>query len=126
MRIIDYSYKANIKKQGSQKMIKVYFHLKRKPGMSVEEFQQHWREVHVPATQQVPTLRKYIFCLPLASEYEQGEPLWDGIGETWWDSEAAFEAFTQTPEGQVVINDLSTFSDQTAPPAFYKEEIIIK
>lgn len=106
-------------------MIKVYFHFKRKSGMSVEEFLRHWREVHVPATKKVSTVRKYVFCVPLASQYEHAEPLWDGIGETWWDTEEDFGAFVGSPQGQEILGDLPNFTDQSYPPVFCKEEVII-
>ena len=41
-------------------MIKVITWFRRKPGMSVDEFQSYWRNEHPKAVLQLPGLRKYV------------------------------------------------------------------
>ncbi|MBN2076426.1 MAG: EthD family reductase [Dehalococcoidales bacterium] len=66
-------------------MIKTIVLAHRKPGMTREEFNQHWLEVHAPlSAKYIPGLKKYVqnhFISIPGIEYEG-----DGIVETWYDS----------------------------------------
>lgn len=41
-------------------MVKLIVCVKRKPGMSVQEFHDYWRTQHGPLVKRVPGCRKYI------------------------------------------------------------------
>jgi uncharacterized protein (TIGR02118 family) len=45
---------------------------RRKPGMSVEAFQSHWRQVHGPLGASVPGLRRYVQSHTRLSAYDRG------------------------------------------------------
>jgi uncharacterized protein (TIGR02118 family) len=84
--------------------------LTRKGGMSVEEFQTYWRDVHGPLVARVPGLRRYIQSQTLPELYEAEKPPdFDGIAETWWDSVEAMEQARTTPEMQAVAEDGRNF-----------------
>ncbi|MDK1025262.1 MAG: EthD domain-containing protein [Gammaproteobacteria bacterium] len=71
---------------------KMLYLIKRKPATSREELVAHWFANHMPAViqgqqhqvaQGKPHPRRYIVTLYEANE--QGEHLWDGIAQLWWD-----------------------------------------
>jgi uncharacterized protein (TIGR02118 family) len=74
-------------------MVKVSVILKRKSGMSSEEFRRYWREVHGPLLLKQRSLmrhiRKYVQCHSIADVFAD-VPLvssqFDGIAEMWGDS----------------------------------------
>ena len=83
---------------------------RRKPGMTVEAFQQHWREVHGPLGAAVPGLRRYVQSHTRPSAYERGrEPAWDGVALIWFDDVAALRVATSTPEWDRVRADEVNF-----------------
>lgn len=73
--------------------------VRRKPGMTVEAFQKHWREVHGPLGAALPALRRYVQSHTRLSAYNRGhDPAWDGAAILWFDDSAALRAATTTPE----------------------------
>jgi len=72
--------------------------VRRKPGMTVEAFQRHWREIHGPLGAALPSLRRYVQSHPRPSAYDRGrDPAWDGVALIWFDDSAALRAATTTP-----------------------------
>ena len=55
-------------------MVKTITFIKRKPGMSVEDFGQYWRTKHAPIVTKLPGLRRYVQCHTIPSGYRNGEP----------------------------------------------------
>ena len=106
-------------------MIKSSTFLKRKPGVSREEFLRHWKEVHGPlATKVVPGLIKYVQCHPTPG-FESDI---DGIVELWWDSPEAFRHFLswrQSDEANVLKEDEEKFVDTSQWIRFVAEEHLI-
>lgn len=69
--------------------------VKRKPGMSREEFCRYWKEVHGPIALKLPGLLRYVQSHTLPSMYANGEPPFDGAAQVWFSDHAALErAFT--------------------------------
>jgi uncharacterized protein (TIGR02118 family) len=55
-----------------------------KPGMTEQEFQKYWVEVHaVKYASKIPQIRKYLIDTRVAIEGETEEPLWSGVAEIW-------------------------------------------
>jgi uncharacterized protein (TIGR02118 family) len=80
--------------------------LTRKPGMSVEAFQNYWREHHGPLAAKSPQLRRYVQDHPLLRLYGgRDEPLCDGVAEAWFDSLEDLQASVDTPEIAAVRAD---------------------
>jgi uncharacterized protein (TIGR02118 family) len=78
-------------------MIKLTYCLRRKPGMTVEEFQRYWRETHAPlveARAEVLGIKRYVqvhTVLPAVNAALQarngGSPeAFDGVAELWVES----------------------------------------
>lgn len=95
-------------------MIKCIYFLKRKDGMSVEEFHRYWRDVHAPIAAKIPGIRKYVLCYPLSSQYQNKFPLYDGVAELWFDSESALASAMQTEEWKISGADGDAFMQKPA------------
>ena len=91
-------------------MIRLVAFLKRKPGMSPEDFQQHWREVHGPLIASSGVARyitRYEQCQPLGSPGD-----WDGVTIQDFASQEDFEAMLADPDyGAKVHPDEESFLD---------------
>jgi uncharacterized protein (TIGR02118 family) len=73
--------------------------VRRKPGMAVDAFQRHWRDVHGPLGAVVPGVRRYVQSHTRAAAYGRGrEPAWDGVALIWFDDSAALRAAFRTQE----------------------------
>jgi uncharacterized protein (TIGR02118 family) len=91
-------------------VIRLVFLLRRKPPLTLAEFQRYWREVHGPLVASfagdVGVLR-YTQAHRLedpANERMQAtrggmEPEYDGVAELWWDSEEALAGALATDAG---------------------------
>jgi uncharacterized protein (TIGR02118 family) len=109
-------------------MIKVIVVVKRKPGISREEFYKYWENVHGPlVAKHIPGLRKYIqnhFIEVPGQEYEG-----DGIIETWYDDIAAWRKsmeFNKTKEAKPLGEDWAKIADMSPPKMWIVEEHVIK
>jgi uncharacterized protein (TIGR02118 family) len=71
-----------------QGMVKFLGLLTRRPSLSVEQFQQHWRDVHGPLVRaEFPAMRRYIQCHAIPETYLQTPPpAYDGVPEAWFDN----------------------------------------
>jgi hypothetical protein len=70
-----------------------------KPGMSEEQFQRYWVDVHaVEYASRIPQIRKYLIDTRLPFGEEDGESLWSGVAEIWLKDEQEQLASLQTPE----------------------------
>ena len=75
-------------------MLKLIYCLRRKPGLSVEEFQRYWRDVHAPIVAERAGLigvTRYIQAhtvmpevIPVLQQRNGGSPEpYDGVAEIW-------------------------------------------
>ncbi len=96
-------------------MIKSVALLKRKPGLTDEEFYWHWKEIHGPlAVKIVPGLRKYVQNHSVAFPRVKNE--FDGFAEVWFDDLEALEnffAWRQTDEAKALLDDENKFLDMS-------------
>src|SRR5207244_2545874 len=61
-----------------------------KPGMSIEAFQKHWREIHGPLGASIPVVKRYVQSHTRLSIYKNGKtPAYDGGELTWFHDTAA-------------------------------------
>jgi uncharacterized protein (TIGR02118 family) len=106
-------------------MIKVIAFIKRKPGISHEEFVQHYEEVHAPlAMKHLTTIsryvRNYIVAMPGTDEID-----YDCITEFWYEDIEAAQAsqdFVNSEAGQVIHDDEETFMDRGKMVALLVDE----
>lgn len=69
-------------------LVKRVSFIKRKPGMSPEEFSDYWRKMHGPLALDLPGMRRYVQCHVVPSAYDKGEPAYDGVAQIWFETMA--------------------------------------
>jgi uncharacterized protein (TIGR02118 family) len=107
-------------------MVKVIAFFKRKPGLSVEDFQTYWRTTHADIVKKLPGLRRYVQSHTLVSGYRKGEPVYDGTAELWYDDTNALRALVNTPELTATQADEPNFLDPSTMGQIITEEHVIK
>lgn len=120
--------------------IKLVYLLRRKPGVSREEFQAYWRDKHGPFVAGLSPqfgIRRYVqshaFENPLDAMMVASrgtlDERFDGVTEIWWDSVDAFMAAAGTEEGmkaaQAFVQDEANFVDFSRSIAFFTREHLV-
>ena len=80
-------------------MFKIASVIKRKPGLSVEEFQRYWLTVHGPMLK-LPFVKRYVQSHPLPQGYRKGDLPFDGLVELWFDTPDGFRAIPARRAGR--------------------------
>lgn len=120
-------------------MIKITFCLRRKPGMSLEEFQQYWSENHAPLVQQhagALHIKRYVQThasdTPLNGvlrESRGGPEPYDGVAEIWFDSIESMMSAVDSDSGRqasaALLEDEKKFIDLENSPLWLNEERVI-
>ena len=83
-------------------MLKVMSLLKRKEGMSFEEFRDWAKNDHPKLAMKIPGMRGYRMNVPLQ---DSPDLPYDAISEMWWDSDEARLAGFGTEEGKAAGGD---------------------
>jgi uncharacterized protein (TIGR02118 family) len=107
-------------------MVKVIAIVKRKAGMPLDAFQEHWRTRHADVVRKLPGLRRYVQSHTLPSGYRKGDPVWDGIAELWFDDTEALRGLRGTPEQSAVDADEARFLERGAMKMLYTDDHVIK
>lgn len=94
-------------------MLKVAILMKRRAGLSVQEFQDHLRNRYGSLAAKGPGLRRYVQSYPLAQGYAKGELLFDALGEMWFDSIEAYDRYARSTEFAVACKDEDAFLDRS-------------
>lgn len=94
-------------------MIKLIALLKRKPGMTRDEFKHRWLDEHVKLSSKMPGLRGYLINIAVDHQPDGDglEPIYDGTAELWWDSMEDMEAAFDSQEGKIAGEDADQFAD---------------
>ncbi len=87
--------------------------IRKKPGLTQEEFLAHWLGVHVELGKRLPGLRRYVVNVIDRERFPSFG--YDGFSEIWFDSEEALEAAYRSPQGIALLADLANFVDQIEP-----------
>jgi uncharacterized protein (TIGR02118 family) len=121
-------------------VIKLVFTIRRRPGMSREEFQHYWREHHAPLVRRhAETLRIRRYVQTHARETELDEALatsrenepdqYDGVAELWWDSVedlmAAYSSEAGQAAGAELLEDERRFIDLPRSALWLGEEHVV-
>ena len=102
-------------------MIRRVSFIRRRAGMTRQEFVSHWTGRHAEIVRQLPGLRGLRFslverCVPSDAE-------WDGVGETWFDSvDDADRAFAAEPFREWLSEDRPRFIGEAQ--SCYVEDLI--
>ena len=108
-------------------MHKLVLTVKRKPGLSIEEFKAHYEDVHAPLawSHMKPYLARYVRN-HIARAPGGAEAPFDCIAELWFHDRAAFEAcgaWARSEEGQVLARDEELFMDRSSMRPYLVDEI---
>jgi uncharacterized protein (TIGR02118 family) len=121
-------------------MIKLVFTLRRREGMSREEFQRYWREQHAPLVKrhaEALHIRRYVQVHArdtdlddaIAGPRGSGPRYYDGAAELWWDSLddllAAFTSEAGQAAGRELLEDEQRFIDLPSSPLWLGEENVV-
>jgi uncharacterized protein (TIGR02118 family) len=91
-------------------MIKTLVFVRRKPGMTFDDFARYWVETHGPVAAKLPGLRRLVTNL-VRPELQRHEPPWDGLSCAWFESADAVRSVVSTPEFRAMIDDEENFVD---------------
>jgi uncharacterized protein (TIGR02118 family) len=80
-------------------MAKMLIFLKRRPGLSRDEFAQWWLERHRPLAERLPGLNRHAFNL-----LPEGHP-YDAVIEQWFESDETARSAYEGEPGQAVARD---------------------
>jgi uncharacterized protein (TIGR02118 family) len=99
-------------------MVKLLCFLKRKAGMSLEDFNRHWRETHGALIAGLPKLARHIVRYEqhrrLPGHAHLGTPGYDGVAVQWFDSIDGFMAFVSEADyAEHVFPDEERFLDRS-------------
>ena len=106
-------------------MVKLIAFFKRKAGMSVGAFQEHWRTRHAELVVRQSGLRRYVQNHTLSSAYRRSEPAYDGVAEAWFDDTNAMRALASSPEFKAVQQDEANFIDPNSIASIITDEVVI-
>ena len=121
-------------------MIKLVFTIRRREGMTREEFQRYWRVEHAPLVErhaQALRIRRYVQTHARDTDLDEAlagargsEPRhYDGVAELWWESvEDLLEAAASDAgllAGQELLEDEQRFIDLAHSPIWLGEENVV-
>ena len=109
-------------------MIKGIELVKKKQGLSLDEFSSCWKEKWAPLfLRAVPGIRRYVQNVALS--LSDKEPAYDGIAEIWWDDLQAFQnagQYLQSESGEEWRTILDAFVELRQLVIVFVEERVIK
>jgi len=97
-------------------MVKLFAFLRRREGMSHEDFVAHWRDRHGPLIRDTPELARHIVRYEQHPRHAPGpwsgnEDL-DGVAVQWFETLDGFKAFLAEPSyGELIAPDEQRFLD---------------
>jgi uncharacterized protein (TIGR02118 family) len=106
-------------------MINAFSLLKRKPGLSVDAFQHHWRTEHAELIALLPGIHRDVQCQPINDVYEEEDPSYDVIAELWANDSQAFRDIGTSDAYDAVLTDEEKFLDRTAIALVLTDEHVI-
>jgi uncharacterized protein (TIGR02118 family) len=110
-------------------MVKAIALLKRKPGLSPEQFRNHYEEVHAPLAKRLfPFIRKYVRNYVTTAPFSSAgrEPKFDCITEEWFDNMEAFQTMMDiyaSETGRPIREDEKELFDMTRLQYLFVEEV---
>ena len=120
-------------------MIKLVFPLYRRPDLTREEFQTHWRENHAPLVIKHAAalgIKRYVQVHTKSTELNEalrasrgGAEAYDGTAELWFESESAVAERLQSPEGlaagAALVEDEHRFVDLERSSLWLGDELVV-
>ena len=101
-------------------VIKAVIFFRRRPGMALAAFHEHWRVRHAAIIVRLPGIRRYVQNYPL------GEAPFDAIAESSFDDTQAMKTLARTPQYAEVLEDEPRFIDRPGMRSIITEEHLLK
>jgi uncharacterized protein (TIGR02118 family) len=96
--------------------------LRRKDGITHQEFVDHWLQKHAALCVKLPGLRRYSINFVDRARFPNFD--YDGFSELWFDSEEALVASLNSPEGKTLLADLPSFAKDVSPIISVEHQIV--
>ncbi|MFG0256693.1 MAG: EthD domain-containing protein [Phycisphaerales bacterium JB043] len=117
-------------------MIKLVICVRRKAGMTLEQFQDYWLNSHAPLFMKYADrykTKRYVQCHTVDTPMNEAirasrgmEEGYDGVAEVWFESEEELMGAMGSPEGQelseMLLEDEANFLDHGRSCAFITRE----
>ena len=114
-----------VAKDGSGSLKALEF-FNRRPDLSVEAFQSHWRDTHAALATKVPGVQRYVISATRPSAYASGRtPAYDGVASMWFASGDALKAAGGSAEYKAMVADRASFLASGQPPFLLTTEYVI-
>jgi uncharacterized protein (TIGR02118 family) len=107
-------------------MVKIAILMKRRAGLSIEDFQDHLRTRYAPLVTRGPGLRRYVQSCALPQGYARGDLIFDAVGEMWFDSLSDYQRCIRSAEFAPARTDESAFLDSERTVAMPVDVHVIK
>ncbi|HEX2437116.1 MAG TPA: EthD domain-containing protein [Methylomirabilota bacterium] len=100
--------------------------LSRRPDLSVEAFQEHWRTRHASILAKIPGLTRCVLSLTRRSAYTAGRaPIYDGVTLMWFASPEALRGAAASTSYADAVADRPAFLASSMPPFIVTHEHVI-
>lgn len=83
--------------------------LRKKEGMTDQQFREHWLKKHAQLCLQLPKMRRYSVNFVDRARFPKFG--YDGFSELWFDSEEDLKAAFASPAGQTLLADLPNLTN---------------
>lgn len=103
-------------------MIKMIAFVKKREGLSREEFIQRWVQEHTRLSG-VLGMKGYRINVALEPQPGHNQPPYDGTAEIWWEDEDSMSAALNSPAGLLAAQDTNRFCSTLE--FVYTEEFVI-
>jgi uncharacterized protein (TIGR02118 family) len=100
--------------------------VKRKEGMSHEEFLDYWRNHHGPLIRDTPVLRAPVLHYEQHGVHPSDGSGFDGVAMETYTSWEDFLAVLDTPEGQIMRDDEANFLDSSSIKVVFTADRVIQ
>jgi uncharacterized protein (TIGR02118 family) len=95
----------------SKTVYKILLFMKRRPGMSMEAFQEYYETRHAPLAMKYSSgvdryIRRYLTAHPNPETGESGELPYDVVTELWFEDEAVFKGTVQYLSTSIMPDDI--------------------
>lgn len=107
-------------------MIKALTLLKRRQGMDVAAFQSYWLTRHVEVVLRLPGIVRYAQSHTRLGGYRNGDPVYDGIAEVWFENIDAMRALPGTAVHDALLEDEDRFIERSEMAMLLTEDRVIK
>lgn len=96
--------------------------LRKKEGMSHQQFVDHWLNTHATLCARLPKLRRYSVNFVDRQRFQKFG--YDGFSELWFDSEEDLSSALSSPEGRTLMADLPNLTDDINPIIAVEHQVV--